>query len=445
MNIRWPWNKIEPHKLDAKITSWNENSGFGIQSEIEMAKLVDHMRTDLLLNMTIQTNVAYSVGMGYYISTEDDSPAAVKNRKLIEKWCDEHNLDEKNQEIARDVWLSGNCFLDMYASDESPINGFTIVPLSSITRIGRDQYGEPTHYHQQWGTGVQDLPANKILHFRWRAIDNGAWGEGLAQIQARKGMGYKPQEGGTTLHRPSQFQVNEMMSHVAAMLAYSGVPRYVVTDPNMKADDVTRLIKDLGQLKPLQHLVANHDLSVQTVSLQNKQDTPNQERLDGDAITASVSPILNLWKNMSFTYASSKEAVDAMMPLIDMYQRAHARFIEQYIFKPLVIQEKGERAWEQAPVKLNWGKKEGVPLDEISAVFEILKDPMVAPHVELEDIFKMLQDYGIDINIKKQKTQQPSAPMNAIKNALKKPLTQTEKNEIAKAKILELVKQRYAR
>ena len=443
----WPWRRITPRKLEAKITSWNENSGFGIESEIEMSKLVDRMKTDLLLNMTIQTNVAYSVGTGYYISTEDNSPAATKNRKFIEKWCQEFNLDEKNQEIARDVWLSGNCFIDMYASDESPINGFEIVPLSSIRRIGRDDHGMPTHYHQQWGTGVQDIPANRLLHFRWRAIDNGAWGEGLAQIQARKGLGYKPQNGSEILHRPPQFEVNEMLSHVAAMLAYAGVPRYVLTDPDMKADDVSKVVAEISKLKPLQHLVANHNLEVKTASLQHgTMGNPNQERLDGDAITASISPILNLWKNMSFTFASSKEAIEAMMPLIDMYQRAHARFVEQNIFKPLIISEYSETAWEKAPVQLNWGKKEGVPLEEISAVFEILKDPMVSPHVEIEDIFKLLQEYGIDINIKKQQpAQQPSAPMQAITTALKKPLSQQEKNEIEKANILKLVKQRYAR
>ena len=440
--MNWPWSKPTQHKLDAQVTSWNEVSGFGIESEVEMDHLVNRMKTDLLLNMTIQTNVAYSVGAGYYISTEEDNPAAKKNREFVELWCDEQNLDEKNQEISRDVWLSGNCFLDMHADDVNPINGFTVVPLSSIRRIGRDKYGDPTHYHQQWGSGIHDIPASKILHFKWRAINNGAWGEGLGQIQARRGMGYTPQNGKDKLYRPPQFEVNEMLSHTAAMLAYAGVPRYVISDPNMKESDVTNIISNLGKLKPLQHMVANHDIKVQTTSLQTAHNT-NQERLDSDAITASISPILNLWKNMSFTYASSKEAVEAMMPLIDMYQRAHQRFIEQNIFKPLIISEYSERAWQNAPVKLNWGKKEGVPLEDIAAVFEILKDPLISPHVNIEDVFNLLQDAGIDVNLKKQKPAQ-SPTMKAISRALKQPLTTQEKNEIEKAKILKLVRQRYA-
>ena len=211
----------------------------------------------------------------------------------------------------------------------------------------------------------------------------------------------------------------------------------------------------LNKPDPLQHFATNVKGDIKTVSL----DTQNRfdsfiRYIDDQIVSGTMSPLIRLWSSLNFSYASSKEAVDAMFPLIQMYQRFHKRFIEKMIYAPLIVQE----GWDlkKANVKLHWGQEDPMTPAEIGDVFEILKDPMFIDKVDPETFLDMFIDSGI--KIKKTEMEETKTDMNAlrriigrsdkgrsIKVKIPKPdsIVKTDPNSKLKKKILTFMVKKY--
>lgn len=385
-------------QTDAVITSYIESTGYGIEAEIPMAELVRRRKTDYLFNMVCHINTAYSTGAGFYNTANTDEMVGRKCLESIDEFCDEWELDDLHQKIALDVWTSGNAFLDAVEMEGGRLGGLRILPLSSFTRIYRDEDGIAQRYEQSWGGRYSHVDAKDIMHFRWMEEDASAWGTGTGQILARRGLGYKTNSG-QTVHRPSLFETREMMDDIAIKITYSGMPRFSVKAPDAKADDLRQLTSLYSKLDPLQHIVHNYDTDIQNLSLDtNGKYESFFKRTDNASIAAMMNPIIQLWTSMSFTYASAMEAIDAMMPLVRIYQRAHKRFIERNVYRRIIMDEKGRQAVKRADVQLNWGSEDPMDMEAIRQVYEILRDPKFDGLYDPKDVIEMLRDAGAKVN-----------------------------------------------
>ena len=268
------------------------------------------------------------MGAGFYNTANTDTLAGRKCLDLVNDFCKDWNLDELNQLIAIDVWTSGNAFLDILSTEKIPMAGIKMLPLSSFTRIHRDERAEVLQYEQNWGGRYHHIDAKHILHFKWMPEDASAWGTGIGQILCREGEGYQTQAGNKS-KRPAFFQAREMMSDVTIKTAYAGMPRFAVKAPQSKNDDLRSLANLINKLDPLQSIVHNQDTDIQNLALEIGGKYESFYRhMSQETIAATMNPMIQLWTSMSFTYASAKEAIDAMMPIIRVYQRSHKRFIE---------------------------------------------------------------------------------------------------------------------
>lgn len=366
--------------------------------DIPLKDLVENLKRNLKFKLTVFTYMANAVGVGFFNSSDVTTPTGRKALEIVNNFAEDWDLDTMNQKIARDVWGTGNAFLNPVSDDENPFAGVYMLPLSSFTKIFRNAEGEYVKFVQNWGgRGDVDVLPGDILHARWLPIDESAFGEGIGQAMARKGIGYET-ENGTIVKRDSWFQAAEKIEDVSSKMIYAGLPRYFAFFEGEGADKeyIDSVNSQLNKLDPLQHFATNVKGDIKTVSL----DTQNRfdsfiKYIDDQIISGTMSPLIRLWSSLNFTYASSKEAVDAMFPLIQMYQRFHKRFMEKMIYAPLIAQEGMDV--RKANVKLHWGQEDPMTAAEIGDVFNILKDPMFADKVSPDDFIDMFVDAGIKL------------------------------------------------
>ena len=373
----------------ATVVSDVETYGWGADAEITMDTLVKYRNTDMKFRLAVTFGMSYSVGIGFH-NTADSTPQGKKILEKIDDFCDEVDLDTINQAIAMDVWATGNAFLrPMEANQE--MRSVQMVPVSSIIRIKRDADGTVDEYLQSWGSKLKQLEGAELLHFKWMAENASAWGTGIGQALAHRGVGYRTSSG-KLVRRPSMFQISEMMTDVQAKMVYSGLPRYDVY-ANVKDDNLAAISKSYDKSEPLQHFLHNYESEVKSVSL----DTQNRfdsflRALDDTFLNGVMTPIPRMFSSLNFTYASAETSIDSYLPLVRMYQRAHKRFIENHIYKPILMEEYDAKAIKKSQISLNWGQQDEIDFEEIKQVHEMLKDPMFAGRFDPEDLLDMIRE-----------------------------------------------------
>ena len=380
----------------ADSISYIESTGIPIDADVPLETIVKYRETDMKFQLAVMINTSYSVGMGFHNTADTTTPTGRTCLEMINEFCDEWNLDELNQLIGMDVWASGNAFLEPLGTESKSMLGVGILPLSSIIRIGRDQHGDIMEYVQQYGGPQKSLPPTSILHFRWLPRNNSAWGTGLGQPLAKQGVGYKTQSG-KTVCRPSMFAISEMLQDVSGKMTFAGLPRFKIF-AKVKDSELGKVNTAYNKLDPLQHIAQNFESAVDTISL----DTNNKfdsfiRNLNDEYLSGIMTPIPRMFSSLNFTYASADAAIEAYLPLIRMYQRAHKRFIENHIYKTLIMQEKNETAVKKAQIQLNWGQQKDITMDEIRQIYDILKDPKFDGMFDPEDILDMIRSVAPDL------------------------------------------------
>ena len=380
----------------ATIVNAAETYGWGSDTEITMDKLVQYRSRDTKFRLAVMLNTAYSVGIGFHNTADTSSPQGKKILEMVDEFCDEIDLDSLNQSIAMDAWATGNAFLRPMGSDKE-LKGVQIVPVSSIIRIKRDEDGTVKQYVQYWGAETNEIEGKDLMHFKWLAENAGAWGVGLGQALAYRGVGYRTASG-KTIRRPSMFQISEMMTDVEAKMVYSGLPRYDVY-ADVKDDQLAQINQIYNVSEPLQHTLHNYKGEVNTVALdtQNRFDSFLRS-LDDTMLNGIMTPIPRMFSSLNFTYASADAAIEAYLPLIRMYQRAHKRFVENHIYKPLLSAQYDSKAIKKSDISLQWGQQNEITFEEIQEVYGILKDPMFNGRFDPEDILDMIREKVPQLN-----------------------------------------------
>lgn len=387
--------------------------------EVSNADIVKYLKTNVKFKMAVITHMAYSVGSGFY-TTAANNAAGKKAKQTIDDFNEEWDLDTLNQLIGIDTWASGNAFLNTVPQDKSGkgIGGLYMMPLSSIQRINRNKKAQIESYLQVWSGRSVPVPASDVKHHIWLPLDGSSMGEGIGQILARSGIGYKTMAG-NTVKRASWFQMAEMIDDVSAKTTYAGLPRYFAYFEGENATDayVKTAKTAFNKLDPMQNFVTNVKGDVKTIALdtQNKFDSFIRHIQD-NIVTGLMSPLIRLWSSLDFTYASSKEAIKAMDPLIGMYQRHHKRFLESMIFTPVLEYEDIEV--KKADLRLHWGEVEKVNMDDIEKAWNILKDPKFDNMWDPKNIIDMLVDAGIPITPSMEKAAESTLRVST--NAMKR-------------------------
>jgi hypothetical protein len=327
----------------------------GAIPEPTLADVVEYYRRDPSVKLAVDSLAVRSVGSGFYISVAAGFEAL---RQRLEEWCDRVALDEVNFRVARDVWLSGNAFLNVVPRLEDP-QALYVLPLSSFRRVVRDAGGHPAKYVQQWGGRVRELPADQVLHFRWNPVDESAFGEGLVNHMTRPGVGYRTATG-RFRRRPALLEIKERMEDDMQRILHRYLPRHVYSFIGSGVDRrfVDAQVAALRRLEPEEDFVfggENVEFRVEEVSVNPRARFEYFiQHFENEVLAGLQTPFAKLISTPGFTEASARAAVEFVEPLILMYQRWHKRVVEHHLLYPLV------RAAGYDPLKvrprLHWGQ-----------------------------------------------------------------------------------------
>lgn len=382
----------------ALISKSQRSESVGESADVPLKDVVSAYKTSVSFKLAVFTSVAHTTGQGFFVSTDKSTSDGEKAAEIIDAFDDEWDIDMLNQKIGRDVWSSGNAFLNAVGDDAAPIQGIFMLPLSSFKRVKRTVGGDILSFVQIWSGRKRELPPGAVLHFPWMPLDESAFGEGMGQILLREGTGYET-EAGNTVKRESWISAMERIDDSSIKMVYSGLPRYYAffDDEDADEDFINSTNTKLNKLDPLQHFVTNMKGSVQTISL----DTQNRfdsfiRNISDKVIQGTMSPLARLWSNLDFTFASAKEATKEMFPMFSMYQRAHKRFMMKAMIRPLLEQE-GVNLREANPL-WNWGAPEALTFEQIKQIWEILKDPAFIDKFQPEDVIDMLNEAGAKLS-----------------------------------------------
>ena len=423
--LRRPWisdydagRHVHDREQEPDIVRFEElHNHYGTRPDVVFEDIVERRESDVRFQLACMMGVAYSVGDGYHIEADKSRPVGRKSLEVCEDFCDEWNLDELNQLIGLDVWAAGNAFLVPLREKQESLSGIRMLPLSSFKRIKRAPDGTVEEFVQEWGHAYKSLKPSGVYHFAWLPRNASAFGAGLGQAMSRKGVGYRATNG-KRVQRPSMFEISEMTDDVAAKMTYAGVPRYLVRAPSAKDEDLTKLNNAFDRLDPLEHIIMNYkDADVSTINLDTQAKFDSFiTKIDNQVLSGNMTPIPRMWSSLNFTYASAEAAIQAYMPLVKMYQRAHARFVENMIFTPLIVQQPGgsPEKVRRSDVRIKWGPLPKPTIEEIKQVWEILKDPAFAERYDPKDVLAMLQDAGVKLEVLEPQVEEVSAQVRDL-------------------------------
>lgn len=412
--------KLEKPPGHIQITS-SQGWAYGESAEIPMANIQNYLRTNLKFRMVCFTNMAHTVGVGFYNTADVKELQGRKALELCNYFADEWNFDVLNQKIALNEWAAGNTFLNKVSAnpetEPDALHGVYKLPLSAFTNIKRLADGTPIEYRYSWGNyRNQEIPASEIIAWPWLPIDEEAFGEGIGQAMARSGLGYETEAGNTVKRRP-WFEQQERIADVADKHVIAGLPRYAVfLDPEKGGDDelVTDMTSALNKLDPLQHIVLNSVGDVKTIALDSGNKFDSFIRMQNDeVITGMMSPLIRMWSSLDFTYASAESALTAMFPLFDMYQRGHKRFVEREFYRRLQEQESID--WYKADVQLNWGKQADISINDLKDLVTLLSNPMFENKFSAEELIDSISETS-GVSLQPQVVDEQKAIINAYRD-----------------------------
>ena len=385
--------------------SYSQYSNYWHEPEIAHRVIMDYYKREGRFREAVDTKRDFSVGNGFYLTSKDGGKG--KGKKILEflqDFVQRVNLDQLNSNIARDMWAAGNCFIKIDLEHKPDEYTLRIVPLDSITDMILDDRDEPTHYVQQLVQRVE-IPADSLAHFKMNAIGSDIFGEGMGQIAVRVGKGYTTINN-KKLKRPSYFAIQEMITDSMSKVFWAGLPRWFISAKGVNKEQKTQLDNAIKNMNPLQHLISSDDVAVNQMSL----DTQNRHgdfirHMENMMTIAFQDPIAKLWADQNFTYASSKEAIDVLLPSIDSYKRQHKRFIELKIFRTIVDHEFGPGSFDEFPVDLNWGREMEPSIEDLKPLAEILTMvPALTDTIDMRSLAEYIQALGVDIKINEKQT-----------------------------------------
>ena len=406
--------------------TYSQFANYWQEPDVLHSVIMDYYKRDGRFKMAIDTKRDFSVGNGFYLTGDESKPRGRQVLKLIQDFCQIVNMDELNSNIARDMWATGNCFVHLNLKDKFDEYSMRIVPIETIHQIMVDAEGKPEFYVQQI-TQRKNIPVKDIEHFKLNVIGTEQFGEGMGQIAVRIGAGYTTING-KKLKRPSYFAIQEMITDSMSKVFWAGLPRWFVSAKGVPEEGKEALNNLIKNMNPLQHILASDEVNISQMSL----DTQNRHgdfirHMENMMTIVFQDPISKLWADQSFTYASAQEAMDVLLPSIDLYKRQHARFLEMNIFKQLVVKAFDEKTWEEFPVFVKWGREEDPSIEDLKPLAELISTvPGLADVIDMRSLAEHIQTLGVDIKLKEvkktltQSLKEPPTPDDKMADALNK-------------------------
>ena len=341
-------------------------------SRIPLPDVMKLYERDPTCKSSVDLLAASAVGMGFYTSVNFGYEKACEAKAVVDRFCEDVNLDGILNDMARPLIACGNDFFVKLNPDR--LFDIMRLPIDAVQRIGLSSV--PTLKIPYKATGYQlsssyvgnegnELKPEAVIHWRLNGDIASGFGVGLLQVLLHT----------LTIQndkRPSyawmKAKIEKMLPNI--FVKYAG-PDVVVQLEGQKEDTIKKYESAIkNRPEEGQWLFSGaKSVGVFPVSIDPRARFEFYiDHMINQFYLGCETPLPRLFSTPGFTEASARAALDLQDMLIRPIQRYIKRQVEKEIFSVIVAQAGFEPA--KAKVRLNFGSLETpelVPADLIKA------------------------------------------------------------------------------
>ena len=317
-----------------------------------------HMLAIYISDPTARAAVDYLadqvVGPGFYTTAE--LPEA---KELVDEFCEQVGLDELLQVAAREIIAFGNSFWLKVVPGE--LRDLKPIPITNVRRIHRAPDGTVLSYELASGGRVVKLGPDEVIHFRWNAVNNEAFGSGLLRVLVEPlKLGLE----GVSERKPIYAMKALMQEALIMQLLTHSAPNQLWIFPNVPPSELDptkpgTVAYEVAHMPPWgARWVSNQkDADIRlAVPRVGRGFEMHVENISDEFILGLQTPLPKLMIKRGFTEASAKAALEMVERKVRALQRFIKRVVERQVFAPLLAQAGIDPG--QAKVRLHWGVPE---------------------------------------------------------------------------------------
>jgi len=363
------------------LPAWEVSYG-GVPA-VTFSDLVKIYTSDYAAKAAVDFLADQAVGAGFY-TTGDPNYYGGRAKEIVDEFNEAVNLDDLLQIGAREVVAYGNSFWEKIKP--GMLTQLKILPIISIEKVLRDDYGELTGYKQTRTYGGKTLNPESIIHFCWNPVAGETFGTGILRVlcenltcdgETRKSL------------IEAKAKIEKMMPEIFEK--YCGPDELWIFEGigDDKLAEYQRVIK--AKPKAGARFVYNRPADIKTVQIDPRTRFDGYvEHLINQFYLGLQTPLPKLFTTPGFTEASARAAIEIAERKVLALQRFIKRAVEKEIFEPIILQEGLDV--KKADVRLNWGSPE---MPEVLVV-DMLKAAELG-FIRREELRKMLIKSGWEL------------------------------------------------
>ena len=371
------------------LPAWREV--YGETPTVSFSDLISAYLRDPACKAFVDFLADQAVGMGFYTTVNPEYARAEEAKRVVDEFNEAVNLDGLLQIGAREVVACGNSFWEKI--EPSRLEQLRILPLTSVEKIVRDQYGNVQGYRQTASYGGKTLHPERIIHFKWNPVNGEAFGTGALRVLLEQ----------LSFNGETRMSFLEMKARIEKAMPeifekYAG-PDELWLFPGVSADKLAeyqRLIKSKPKAGA-RFVYDRADADIKTVAVDPRaRYEAYVDHILNQVYLGGQTPLPKLFTTPGFTEASARAALEIAERKVMALQRFIKRIVEREIFAP-VIQQAGLDP-KKAECRLNWGmpEKPEINVADIVRLAEVSATSGVQ-YIRPEEVRNMLVKIGFEL------------------------------------------------
>jgi len=383
------------------LPAWREV--YGETPTVSFSDLISAYLRDPACKAFVDFLADQAVGMGLYTTVNPEYARAEEAKRVVDEFNEAVNLDGLLQIGAREVVACGNSFWEKI--EPSRLEQLRILPLTSVEKIVRDQYGKVQGYRQTASYGGKTLQPERIIHFKWNTVNGEAFGTGALRVLLEQ----------LSFNGETRMSFLEMKARIEKTMPeifekYAG-PDELWLFPGVSADKLAeyqRLIKSKPKAGA-RFVYDRADADIKTVAVDPRaRYEAYVDHILNQVYLGGQTPLPKLFTTPGFTEASARAALEIAERKVMALQRFIKRIVEREIYVP-VIQQAGLDP-KLADCRLAWGMEEKpeinvadiVRLAEVSATSGV-------QYIRPEEVRNILVKIGFELTEPQQRQKPETA------------------------------------
>ncbi len=371
------------------LPAWREV--YGETPTISFSDLVMAYQRDPACKAFVDFLADQTVGMGFYTTVNPEYAGAEEAKRVVDEFNEAVNLDGLLQIGTREIVACGNSLWEKI--EPNHLEQLRTLPLTSVEKIVRDQYGNVQGYRQTALYGGKTLQPERIIHFKWNPVNGEAFGTGLLQSLCET----------LSFNGETRMSFLEMKARMEKTMPeifekYAG-PDELWLFPGVSSEKLAEY-QQLIKSKPktgARFVYDRADADIKTVAVDPRaRYEAYVEHILNQVYLGGQTPLPKLFTTPGFTEASAKAALSIAERKVMALQRFIKRIVERQIFAPL-IQQAGLDP-KKAECRLNWGlpEKPSINIADIVRLAEISATSGVQ-YIRPEEVRNMLVKIGFEL------------------------------------------------